>query len=71
MATFAQRTEQTQREDRTAIALGILLPSDELILWVRGLRRRGLIDEAELAFAMDMFAEIRRCGLRVKDGGGG
>lgn len=64
--------EQCRREDATALRLGILDATDDLILYVRGMRRRGL-DADEYEWLLDRIGEIRRDALRLEamiDGGG-
>lgn len=58
---MATNGDIAQREERTAHALGILLPCRELDLFLAALRRRGI--EPELVdFAERMVKEIRRHG---------
>lgn len=64
---MATNGDIAQREERTAHALGILLPCRELELVLAAFERRGI--EPELVeYMRRMLAEIRRNGERVRDG---
>jgi len=56
----------------TVVIVGVMDATDDLILYVRGMRRRGL-DADEYEWLLDRIGEIRRDALRLEamiDGGG-
>lgn len=65
--------EQCRREDATALRLCGLDAADDLLLYFRGMRRRGL-DADEFDWLCDRLGELRRGVVRLegmidRDGG--
>lgn len=56
---------QCRREDATALRLCGLGAADDLLLYFRGLRRRGL-DKDEYDWLCERLAELRRSVLRLE-----